>query len=91
MRKAYFVHTKVQRNTMNRILVVAAIAASLVGTATADAASRKKERSYHQPHARMMWNAPVSMRRVGPPWAMPNECFTDEGYGRYQSCDAGRR
>ena len=77
---------------MNRILVAAAIAASLIGTAaTADAAGRKNERSYHHPHARMMWNSPVAMRPVGPPWAMPNECYTDEGYGRYQACGAGRR
>jgi len=78
---------------MNRVFVAAAVVVSLVGTAaTADAASRKKEkRHYHQPHAHMVWTAPVAMRRVGPPWAMPNECFTDEGYGRYQACDAVRR
>ena len=29
------------------------------------------------------WNAPVYLRTPGPPWAMPNECFTDEGYGRF--------
>ena len=77
---------------MNRILIAAAIVASCVGTATsADAASRMKERTYHHPHhARMIWNAPVAMRPVGPPWAMPNECYTDEGYSRYQVCGAGR-
>ena len=37
------------------------------------------------------WNAPVYMRTPGPPWAMPNECFTDEGYGRYTPCDRGGR
>ena len=31
------------------------------------------------------WQAPVGLqaRTPGPPWAMPNECYTDEGYGRY--------
>jgi hypothetical protein len=44
--------------------------------------------SMNHPHDRMVWNSPVAMRRVGSPRAMPNECFTDKGYGRYQSCDA---
>jgi hypothetical protein len=26
----------------------------------------------------------------GPPWAKPGECYTDEGYGRYWPCGAGR-
>ena len=30
------------------------------------------------------------MRTPGPPWAMPNECYTDEGYGRYSPCDRRR-
>lgn len=73
---------------MNRILVVTAVALSLAGTvATADAGSRKKETRYYQhPHSHMMWSGPVAMRR-GPPWAGPNQCFVDEGYGRYSSCD----
>ena len=26
--------------------------------------------------------------QTGPVWRGPNECFTDEGYGRFSSCDA---
>lgn len=26
-------------------------------------------------------------RPVGPPWAGPNQCFVDLGYGRYETCD----
>lgn len=26
-----------------------------------------------------------------PPWAAPWECYTDEGYGRFRPCSAGRR
>ena len=38
--------------------------------------------------------APVAARvpgdnQTGPIWRGPNECFTDEGYGRFTSCDAG--
>ncbi len=72
---------------MNRLIVAATIAASLVGTvATADAGWNRHK--HH--HARAMWNAPVAMRQVGPPWAGPNQCFSDLGYGRYESCDSGR-
>jgi hypothetical protein len=74
---------------MTRILLTAAIAASLIApVATADAAS-KKRRSYEYDHhyglARPL-QAPVVLRRRGPPWAMPNECFYDEGYGRWSPC-----
>ena len=82
---------------MHRFFAVALIATSFIATAaTADAASRHK-RHHHQDRAmwshqeRGMWAAQSSMRPVGPPWASPNQCFTDEGYGRYSSCDSSRR
>jgi hypothetical protein len=31
--------------------------------------------------------APGWNRSSGPPWAGPNQCFEDLGYGRYESCD----
>ena len=87
---------------MTRILLLAATAISLVvPIAAADAASRNKQRYYQDPYAASQgpayygpysaWNAPVYLRTPGPPWAMPNECYTDEGYGRYTRCDAGGR
>ena len=86
---------------MTRILLLAATAISLVvPMAAADAASRNKQRYYQDPYAAQgpayygpysAWNAPVYLRTPGPPWAMPNECYTDEGYGRYTRCDAGGR
>ena len=80
-----------RKRIMNRILIATAIAASLIGTATAvEAASSKQERSYdHRSHARLMSTSPAVMRPAGPSWAMPNECYTDEGYGRYRPCGAG--
>lgn len=76
---------------MNRILIATTVALSLISTvATADAASRTKHRGYHHHSPAWAWS-PAAMRTVGPRWAGPAECFTDEGYGRYQSCDAGRR
>jgi hypothetical protein len=70
---------------MNRLIVAATIASGLVATmATADAGwSRHK-------HYHATWHAPVAMRQVGPPWAGPNQCFSDLGYGRYETCDGGR-
>jgi hypothetical protein len=90
---------------MTRFLLLAGIAISLViPVATADAGSRHKNRYYKNPHYgayepgyygspryRGGWNAPVYLRTPGPPWAMPNECYTDEGYGRYTPCDRGGR
>lgn len=45
---------------------------------------------YGGPRAYGGYQAPVYMRTPGPPWAMPNECYTDEGYGRYTPCGVGR-
>jgi hypothetical protein len=72
---------------MNRILLVA-ITISLIGSVTADAASSKKRRYvYDQQYGPYgARKTPVDVRRRGPPWAMPNECFTDEGYGRWAPC-----
>ncbi len=81
---------------MTRILLLAAIAASLIiaPVATADAASRQKQprqkkasgAPVSQPYVYVPWQAPAGLRRRGPPWAMPNECFNDEGYGRWSPC-----
>ena len=83
---------------MTRILLLAATAISLViPVATADAASRHKNKQYRHHHGAWHapgyygpgyyggpryhggWNSPVYMRTPGPPWAMPNESYTDEG------------
>ena len=91
---------------MTRILLLTATAISLIiPVATADAASRHKSKPYRQYHGAVYapgyygphyggygtWQAPVQLRTPGPPWAMPNECYTDEGYGRYTPCSLGGR
>lgn len=40
----------------------------------------------HRPGRRVQ-SEPMAQRPVGPPWAGPNECWEDLGYGRYESCD----
>ena len=89
---------------MTRTLLLAAAALSLIAPATsADAGSKHKHKYYrshygaayapapgYHPPPYGGWNAPVYMRTPGPAWAMPNECYTDEGYGRYTPCSLGR-
>jgi hypothetical protein len=75
---------------MTRILI-AVIAALSLGICGADAASKKKKVRHVAPAPAM--SAPVPpyyARTPGPPWANPNECYTDEGYGRYTPCGAGK-
>jgi hypothetical protein len=76
---------------MFRILVAGLAALSLTCIGTADAATKKK-RVYHAAPAPAAAVPAYSYyaRRPGPPWANPNECYTDEGYGRYWPCGAGR-
>jgi hypothetical protein len=80
---------------MTRLFLLAAIAAGLtVPAVTADAATGKKHRHYHRQGMAKApvyldagnWQAPARLRPHGPPWAMPNECFHDEGYGRWSPC-----
>jgi hypothetical protein len=73
---------------MLKIIVAAVVAVSFVGLDAADAASkRKKQKVQRAPVATIQPKPPAHTR--GPPWAVPGECFTDEGYGRYLPCGAG--
>lgn len=91
---------------MTRILLLTAAAVTLLATSvTADAGSYHKHKRYYRHHHHGAWVAPgyygpgygrwqapvgLQARTPGPPWAMPNECWTDEGYGRYSPCDRRR-
>jgi len=69
---------------MHRVLL-AALAILFAGVA-ADAAP------HHKPHKRAAPAAEAPAPRAPlnrPSWAGPNQCFTDEGYGRYMPCDSG--
>ena len=74
---------------MVRILI-AGLTVLSVACGTADAATKKKK-AHHA--ASPVVSAPVYPYRAptaGPLWANPNECYTDEGYGRYWPCGAGK-
>jgi hypothetical protein len=85
---------------MNVKLLVATLAAvAMLGASVADAAGRKGKR-----HKVTRAPAPVVVQSAAPyayrpapgvpanrpPWAGPNECFTDEGYGRFTPCDISK-
>jgi hypothetical protein len=76
---------------MLRILIAGAAVLSLAGVSSADAAAKKKKTHHAAPsHAVVAPQYPSSVGTRGPLWASPYECFTDEGYGRYWPCGAGR-
>lgn len=72
---------------MHRILMAAAFAAAATGITSAEAAGRHK---HPTAYAHPAYAHVVRTPQVGPIWAGPNQCWTDEGYGRYASCN-GRR
>ena len=77
---------------MLRVFVAGLTVLSLACISTADAATKKK-RAHHYPPAPTVVAAPgvpYFARTPGPVWASPYECFTDEGYGRYWPCGAGK-
>ncbi|MEN3375416.1 MAG: hypothetical protein V7604_771 [Hyphomicrobiales bacterium] len=76
-----------------KILLAAVAALSLAGIDGANAATKHKRHHkvmVHQPAGLTAPLAPYFTRTPGPPWAGPGECYTDEGYGRYWPCGAGR-
>jgi hypothetical protein len=74
---------------MLKIILAAAVAVSFASLDVADAATKKKKQKVRAT-APVYYVAPVYQRTPGPPWAGPGECYTDEGYGRYWPCGAGR-
>jgi opacity protein-like surface antigen len=73
---------------MKSILAIAAVAAALIAPiSAADAHSSRHHLQGHDGYARV-WSAPVARyQNRGPRWSQPNECYTDLGYGRFESCD----
>jgi hypothetical protein len=71
---------------MTRILI-AMLAMLSLGIGAADAATKKKNVRHVAPTSAI--SAPANLRTPGPPWAGPNDCYTDEGYGRYLRCGGG--
>ena len=72
-------------------LIAALAALSFVAVSATDAAAKHKRHTVHRGGAYAhVPVSPYAARTPGPIWAMPNECYTDEGYGRFTPCGAGR-
>ena len=72
---------------MHRLLFAAALATALVGSA--DAATKKDHNvraGRPVPTERASAFTPANTR---PAWAAPQQCFTDDGYGRFTPCEGG--
>ena len=80
---------KDEKDTMQRILLAAALTTALVGSA--DAATKKKR------HVRAEGPVTIEQQQFQryqefpnrPRWAASQQCFTDDGYGRYTPCESG--
>ena len=75
-----------------KVLLVAVAALSLTGVGVADAATKHKRHKAVAHHPAALYEPPATpaMQTRGPLGANPNDCFTDEGYGRYWPCGAGK-
>jgi hypothetical protein len=71
-------------------LIAAAVALSFVAIGAADAASKPKREKVLRADGVVAYLPATPAATPRPPWAAPWECYTDEGYGRYRSCSAGR-
>jgi len=72
-------------------LIIAAAALSLFASGAADASGKPKRNKIVRADGVVAYLPAYTMGTPRPPWAAPWECYTDEGYGRYRSCSAGRR
>lgn len=64
------------------LILATALSIGLFGMPSADAARHKKVR----PAAEVQ---PVSRSMARPAWAGPQQCLTDDGYGRFLPCGLG--
>jgi hypothetical protein len=79
-------------NTMTTTKLIVAVAAlTFVAVSAADAAGEPKPRKIVRAEGVVAYLPAPAVATARPRYAAPWECFTDEGYGRYRSCSAGRR
>jgi hypothetical protein len=74
---------------MLRVSLAILVILSFANLSGADAANKRKKPKV-RPAPVGTLQAPAMARTPGPSWAGPNECFTDEGYGRYWPCGGGK-
>jgi hypothetical protein len=64
------------------------LAIGLFAVSPADAARHKKIKPASV-HAVPIYAQPVSHPAYRPAWVAPQQCVTDDGYGRFVPCDVG--
>jgi hypothetical protein len=74
---------------MLRLAVLAAAGIAFAGLSPVDAATRDKHKV--RPAPAVTQSAPVVQPAYArrPAWAAPQQCLTDDGYGRFLPCDVG--
>ena len=83
------------RSTLMRFALLGIAGTLAIGAlAPASAATRHRASPPAASNESYLTDAAVSARapgynQAGPVWRGPNECFTDEGYGRFGVCEAG--
>jgi hypothetical protein len=73
---------------MRRLDLLAAAGIALAGMSPADAAPRHK----HKVRAAVSTQAAPAVQPAfakRPAWAAPQQCLSDDGYGRFLPCDVG--
>ena len=77
---------------MHRLLMTAALAAAMVVAVAPPTIAQQGKKKQTYPSSRDLpppsyVAPPVAMRpQNGPPWAGPNQCWQDLGYGRWEQC-----
>ena len=72
-----------------RTILIAILATAVLAAMPADAAARHKHKRHHAAAPRVVRTAPAPVLNR-PAWASPYQCYTDEGYGRFWPCGAGK-
>jgi hypothetical protein len=78
------------------VLAAAGIAVAMSGMSSADAAARHKHKIRAVPPVAQHAPADVQPAFINrptfanrPTWAAPQQCYTNDGYGRFLPCDIG--
>jgi hypothetical protein len=75
---------------MLRVMLTVLAVLSIASLDASAAGKRKRHKVKAIPPPLNAPAHPATARTPGPPWAGPGECYTDEGYGRYVLCGAGK-
>jgi hypothetical protein len=74
---------------MNNFGYLLAAISAVALTAGADAAPRKKSADHGDRYVHRQGSPYQQISPSRPVWAAPQQCFTDDGYGRFTPCEGG--